>query len=52
MESHQAGMVGFAKSLVDMTHVDAIERGWDSKSALPRIEVLEFAAGVCLALKG
>jgi len=50
--SHDVGMVGFVKSLVDYTHESAIKNNQNDKSKYSsRIEVLEFGEGVCMALK-
>jgi SAM-dependent methyltransferase len=51
VKSHDAGMVGFVKSLVDLTHLDAARL--EGKDALRemRISALEFGPGVCMALK-
>lgn len=50
--SHDFGMVGFVKSLVDMTHESAIRNNQsDSSKFTTRIEALEFGEGVCMALK-
>lgn len=50
--SHDVGMVGFVKSLVDYTHESAIKDNQnDEPKYSSRIEVLEFGEGVCMALK-
>jgi hypothetical protein len=50
--SHDFGMVGFVKSLVDLTHEAAIKNNQsDTAKFLLRIKVLEFGEGVCMALK-
>ena len=50
--SHDVGMVGFVKSLVDFTHEGAIKNNHSDESKYSsRIEVLEFGEGVCMALK-
>lgn len=57
--SHDYGMVGFVKSLVDMTHESAIINEPNSDIAFQtietytsRIRVLEFGEGVCMLVKG
>lgn len=50
--SHDFGMVGFVKSLVDMTHEKAIRK--DKKNVSDhktRLKLLEFTEGVCFAMK-
>jgi hypothetical protein len=50
--SHDFGMVGFVKSLVDMTHESAIKSNQNDKSEhSSRIKRLEFGEGFCFALK-
>lgn len=50
--SHDFGMVGFVKSLVDLTHEGSIKNKFQDKSTFSsRIEVLEFGEGVCMVLK-
>jgi hypothetical protein len=50
--SHDFGMVGFVKSLVDMTHESAIKnRQQDESKFSSRVKVLEFGEGVCMLLK-
>jgi hypothetical protein len=50
--SHDFGMVGFVKSLVDLTHETAIKnRQFDECNASSRISSLEFGEGVCMLLK-
>jgi len=50
--SHDFGMVGFVKSLVDLTHESAIKNNQsDSSIYTSRIKALEFGEGVCMALK-
>ena len=50
--SHDFGMVGFVKSLVDFTHESAKRKTWAGASSfLARIEALEFGEGTCMILK-
>lgn len=50
--SHDFGMVGFVKSLVDLTHEEAIKnKQRDDKQYSSRLKVLEFGEGVCMLLK-
>jgi cephalosporin hydroxylase len=50
--SHDFGMVGFVKSLVDLTHESAIKNNQKEDSKyITRIEVLEFGEGVCMSKK-
>ena len=50
--SHDFGMVGFVKSLVDMTHESAIKNNQnDNSEHSSRIKRLEFGEGFCFALK-
>ena len=52
LPSHNFGMVGFVKPLVELTHETAIKRNQsDDSSKISRIEVLEFGEGVCMAKK-
>ncbi len=52
IRSHDFGMVGFVKSLVDFTHEVAIRRlQSDNPTRRSRIRSLEFREGVCMALK-
>lgn len=51
-ENHSSGMVGFVKSLVDLTHEGAIRASIDSPSTRSsRLRSLEFREGVCMAIK-
>jgi len=50
--SHDFGMVGFVKSLVDLTGESDIKNNHSEVSKFsPRIKVLEFRAGVCMLIK-
>ena len=50
--SHDFGMVGFVKSLVDLTHESVIRNKHLGESIFSsRVEVLEFGEGVCMLLK-
>ncbi len=50
--SHDFGMVGFVKSLVDLTHEGAIKANQnDPSSRKSRLRILEFGEGVCLMIK-
>jgi hypothetical protein len=50
--SHDFGMVGFVKSLVDLASEGAIKNNQEDISKLSsRIKVLEFREGVCMLLK-
>jgi hypothetical protein len=50
--SHDFGMVGFVKSLVDMTSEGDIRPTQDSPVVLQtRLSTLEFSAGICIAQK-
>ncbi len=50
--SHDFGMVGFVKSLIDLTHESAIRASHDAPVSLKsRISSLEFREGVVMALK-
>jgi hypothetical protein len=50
--SHDFGMVGFVKSLVDLTHESAINRNLEKTYIQKtRIKTLEFGEGVCMVLK-
>jgi hypothetical protein len=50
--SHDFGMVGFVKTLVDLTHESAIKNNQTDKSKyMSRIDVLEFGEGVVMLLK-
>lgn len=50
--SHDFGMVGFVKSLVDLTGESDIKNNHSDVSKFsPRIKVLEFGAGVCMLIK-
>ncbi|MGE0096842.1 MAG: hypothetical protein AB7S86_00715 [Hydrogenophaga sp.] len=50
--SHDFGMVGFVKSLVDLTHESAIKNNQGDESRFSsRVKVLEFGEGVCMLLK-
>jgi hypothetical protein len=50
--SHDFGMVGFVKSLVDYTHESAIKpRQRDPGSNTARLKLLQFSEGVCFAIK-
>lgn len=50
--SHDFGMVGFVKSLVDLTGESDIKNNHSDVSKFsPRIKVLEFRAGVCMLIK-
>jgi hypothetical protein len=51
--SHDFGMVGFVKSLVDLTHEEAIKNNQHDvpQSLESRIKVLEFRGGCCMLLK-
>ena len=52
LHSHDFGMVGFVKSLVDYTHESAIKNNQtDVAKNTSRIRVLEFGEGVCMAIK-
>lgn len=52
MPSHDCGMVGFVKSLVDYTHESAIRvKQTDPITKTSRLKLLQFAEGVCFALK-
>lgn len=52
LPTHDHGMVGFVKSLVDLTHEDAIRTSPAAPQKYsPRLRVLEFGRGVCMALK-
>jgi hypothetical protein len=52
MHTHDHGMVGFVKSLVDLTHEDAIRDTQSSpQKYTSRIRVLEFGPGVCMVIK-
>jgi len=52
LHSHDFGMVGFVKSLVDLTHESAIKNTTkDTSKFSSRVEVLEFGEGVCMLLK-
>jgi FtsJ-like methyltransferase len=47
--SHDFGMVGFVKSLVDLTSVKPIEQ--DPSKHNSRLKSLEFTRGICFAMK-
>ena len=50
--SHDFGMVGFVKSLVDLTHESAIKNRQEDESKFSsRVSVLEFGEGICMLLK-
>ena len=50
--SHDFGMVGFVKSLVDLTHEEAIKNNQhDASTFISRVKVLEFGEGVCMLIK-
>jgi SAM-dependent methyltransferase len=53
MPSHDFGMVGFVKSLVDMTSEPDIRSGWGAPvvHTSSRIKTLQFTAGLCIAEK-
>ncbi len=52
LPSHDCGMVGFVKSLVDMTGEPDIRlKSSDPPIHQSRIEKLEFSAAICIALK-
>ena len=52
LPSHDFGMVGFVKSLVDYTHESAIRRSHASEVRhASRISSLEFSEGVCMLVK-
>jgi hypothetical protein len=52
MPSHDFGMVGFVKSLVDMTsEPDIRNKMSDPPKHKPRIETLEFSEAICIAMK-
>jgi hypothetical protein len=52
LPSHDFGMVGFVKSLVDMTsEPDIREKMSDPPAHKSRIETLEFSAAICIAMK-
>jgi hypothetical protein len=52
LPSHDCGMVGFVKSLVDMTsEPDIRAKQADPPTRKSRIEKLEFSAAICIALK-
>jgi hypothetical protein len=52
LPSHDFGMVGFVKSLVDLTHETAIKTTQQAESKYQsRIDTLEFGEGICMALK-
>jgi len=52
LKSHDYGMVGFVKCLVDLTHETAIRRRQnDSPKYRSRLESLEFREGMCIARK-
>lgn len=52
LPSHDFGMVGFVKSLVDMTsEPDIRNRMSDPPHHKSRIETLEFSAAICIAMK-
>lgn len=50
--SHDFGMVGFVKSLVDLTHERAVKDRHNAESKYnSRLKSLEFGEGVCMMLK-
>lgn len=52
LPSHDFGMVGFVKSLVDLTHETAIKDNEnDSSIHSSRVKALEFREGVCMLVK-
>ncbi len=52
IQSHDYGMVGFVKSLVDLTHERAIKNKHSDEAIFSsRIETLEFGEGVCMLKK-
>jgi hypothetical protein len=52
LPSHDFGMVGFVKSLVDMTHEWAIKANpQDVSKHMTRLKSLEFTEGICFAMK-
>jgi cephalosporin hydroxylase len=52
LPSHDFGMVGFVKSLVDLTsEPDIRDKMSDPPKHKSRIETLEFSAGICIAKK-
>jgi hypothetical protein len=52
LPSHDFGMVGFVKSLVDMTsEPDIRNKMSDSPKHKARIETLEFSEAICIAMK-
>jgi hypothetical protein len=52
LPSHDFGMVGFVKSLVDMTsEPDIRNKMSDPRGNAARIETLEFSAAICMAMK-
>lgn len=52
--SHDYGMVGFVKSLVDMTHgyANNPSDGMSIDNYVSPIKILEFGEGVCMMIKG
>ena len=52
MPSHDFGMVGFVKSLVDMVHEEAIKVNLaDAPKRVSRLQWLRYYEGVCIACK-
>ena len=52
LPSHDYGMVGFVKSLVDLTHESAIRAGLhDTPKHVSRLKSVEFFEGLCFARK-
>ncbi len=50
--SHDCGMVGFVKSLVDLTHQSAIKNKQDDKQIYSsQVKCIQFGEGVCMLLK-
>jgi hypothetical protein len=49
--SHSYGMVGFVKSLVDLTALDDIQREMNTEPGLIRLRCVEFSIGVCMVIK-
>jgi SAM-dependent methyltransferase len=52
LPSHDYGMVGFVKSLVDLAHEAAMRDGMSGpNSAISQIRRLEFTEGICFVMK-
>ncbi len=52
LPSHDFGMVGFVKSLVDLVHIDSIRHGWKTESIFTStVEYVHYYPGVVIVKK-